>query len=297
MNFLKAATTREVVNKYLILNDFILYRKGSLVLSFLLLVITCQAVIGQINLSGKPGLIYTPSAVETEDGLFRFGYNYNPIRYALRGRNRNPERIIYANVTILPRLEININFLQMINTSTRKVKEGLGDRQLDLRYLILKEKKNRPSLAVVLTTPFTIDGAMLTHALVATKNVTIRKDFNFELSVGYGSPYYLWRDEANLKNSSILSNFTWQKKSEDKFKNHYLLGPFGGAVFRYRKWGGVMVEYDSKHINVGAFATLFKHWTIQAALLNGDQVTVGTSYALSLIKPSKRTKKKIDENK
>lgn len=266
-------------------------------LSFLLLLMTIKGAVGQVNLSGKPGLLFTPSAVETEEGLFRFGYNYNPIDYALRGRHKNPERILYANITILPRLEVNINFLQKINTSTSKVKEALGDRQLDLRYLILKEKKNRPSLAVVLTTPFTIDGAMLTHALIATKNVAVHKDMNLEISAGYGSPYYLYRKESNLQNSTLLSNLKWQKKSEDRYKNHYLQGPFGGAALRYKKWGGVMVEYDSKHINAGAFVTLFKRWTIQAGLLNGDQVMFGTSYAVSLLKPSKKIQKLRDEQK
>jgi hypothetical protein len=266
-------------------------------LPFLLLLITVQQTHGQVNLSGKPGLLFTPSAVATEDGLLRLGYNYNPMGYALRARNRNPERILYANLTILPRLEVNINFLQMISTSTRKVKEGIGDRQLDLRYLILKEKKHRPSLAVVITTPFTIDGAMLTHALVATKNVAMSKDFNLEVSAGYGSPYYLYRDESNLQNSSMLSNLKWQKKSEDRYKNHYLQGPFGGAALRYRKWAGLMAEYDSKHINAGAFVTLFKSWTIQAGLLNGDQVMFGTSYAVSLFKSSKKIQKLSDDQK
>jgi hypothetical protein len=281
----------------MLLNKTHLHGKGSLVLPFLLLLLSLQHSFAQVNLSGKPGLMFTPSAVETEDGLLRLGYNYNPIRYGLRGRNRNPERILYANLTVLPRLEVNINFLQMISTSTHKVKQGIGDRQLDLRYLILKEKKHRPSLAVVLTTPFTIDGAMLTHALVATKNVAVSKDLNLEVSAGYGSPYYLYRDESNLKNSSILSNFTWQKKSEDRYKNHYLQGPFGGAALRYRKWAGIMAEYDSKHINAGAFVTLFKRWTIQAGLLNGDQVMFGTSYTVSLLKSSKKIQKLSDDQK
>src|SRR4051812_12915520 len=102
--------------------------------ALLLILFAASGSYGQINLSGKPGLIYTPSAVKTEDGLFRFGYNYNPMHYALRGKDKNPERILYASVTLFSRLEININFLQMINSSRRKVKEGLGDRQLDLRY-------------------------------------------------------------------------------------------------------------------------------------------------------------------
>ncbi len=269
-------------------------RKGGFWLSFLLL-FASSALLAQVNLSGKPGLIYTPNAVATDDGLLRVGYNYNPMKYGLRRQGRNPEQILFASITILKRLEVNVNFLQLISTEKYKVKEALGDRQLDLRYLILQEKAKRPSLALVVTTPFTIDGAMLTHALVATKNFQIASDFKLEVSAGYGSPYYLWRDESNLKNSSILSNFTWQKKSEDRYHNHYLQGPFGGAVLHYKKLGGVMAEFDSERINLGVYTMLFKSWTIQAALLNFDRFSFGTSYAFSLRKPSKRLQKQIDE--
>jgi hypothetical protein len=270
--------------------------KGSVALSFLLL-FNGFSSIAQVNNSGKPGLIFTPSALETEEGLFRFGYTYVPIDYALRARNRNPERVVYANVTILKRLEITASLLKVISTKERKVREAIGDRQLDLRYLILREKSNRPSLAVVLTTPFTIDGAMLTHALIATKNFRLSENLKLEGSVGYGSPYYLYRNEGNLTSSSILSNYKWQKKSKDRYKNHYLEGPFGGAALHYRSIGGVMAEYDSQNINIGAYAKLFKAWTIQAGLLNFDQVTVGTSVAVSLLKPSRRLKKQNDEKK
>ena len=272
-----------------------IFGKGSLLLPFLLWFGMAHPVLAQVNLSGKPGLIYTPNAIETEDGLLRVGYNYNPKKYSLRRTGRNPEQILHASITILKRLEVNVNFLQLISTEKYKVREALGDRQLDLRYLILKEKAKSPSLALVITTPFTIDGAMLTHALVATKNFQIDSDFKLEISAGYGSPYYLWRDEANLKNSNILSNFSWQKKSEDRYHNHYLQGPFGGAVLHYKKWGGVMAEFDSERINLGIYTTLFKTWIIQAALLNFDRISFGTSYAFSLSKPSKRLKKQIDE--
>jgi hypothetical protein len=261
------------------------------------LLFACTHTYGQINLSGKPGMIYTPSAVETDNGMFRFGYNYNPMRYALRGRDKNAERILYASVSLFSRLEININFLQMISSSRRKVKEGLGDRQLDLRYLLLKEKKKRPSLAIILTTPFTIDGAMLTHALVATKNFALTNNLKLEASIGYGSPYYLYRNASTLKDDGMFSDFKWQKKSEDKYHNHYLQGPFGGAVLHYRSYGGLMAEYDSKHINVGVYGKLFKNWTLQAGLINGDKFTFGTSYAIALAKPSKRLIQQNDENK
>jgi hypothetical protein len=269
-------------------------KKGSILLSFFLLFQVLSAT-AQINNSGKPGIIFTPTAVETQDGLFRFGYNYVPQQYALRKRGFNPERVIYANITILKRLEINANLLQMITTDQNKAKEGIGDRQLDVRYLILKEKAKRPSLAMIITTPFTIDGAMLTHALVATKNFEIGREFKLEASLGYGSPYYLYRDASNLENTGMFNDFKWQKKSEDRYKNHYLEGPFGGAVLHYKKVGGVMAEWDSRHVNVGAYARLFNCWTIQAGLLDGKQLTAGTSVAINLLKPSRRLKQQADE--
>ena len=274
---------------------FHLKGKHAATLSLLICFISYSSY-AQINLSGKPGLIYTPSAVESEDGQFRVGFNYNPKPYALRGRARNSERILYANITLFSRLEVNINFLQMIGNDLHKVREGIGDRQLDLRYLLVRERKNTPSVAVILTTPFTIDGAMLTHTLVTSKNFPVSENFKIETSVGYGSPYYLYRNETNLQNSSILSNFSWQKKSEDKYKNRYLLGPFGGAILHYSKVGGLMAEFDSNHINVGIYAKFFKKWTIQAAILNGDKFSFGSSYSTNLLKTDKRIKKMSDKN-
>lgn len=241
----------------------------------------------QTNLSGKPGLIYVPSAVALEDGAFRFGYNYNPIHYGMRGRNKNPERIWFAHLAVLPRLEVTVTLLQMIDSDIRDVSEGIGDRSMDFRYLLLKESKKRPSVAIVMTVPFTIDGAMLTHVLVATKNFTFNQYLSLELSTGYGSPFFIYRHNGaagTSLNSTFLSNFVVQKKSEWRYKNHYLEGPFGGVALHFRKQAGLMLEYDSQHINVGAYATLFKRWTVQAGLLNGDQVMFGTSFGVNLLK-------------
>lgn len=271
------------------LKKFVLKRKGSILLPFLLLS-TCLS-FGQTNISGKPGLIYIPTAVKTEDGSFKIGYAYNPIKYGLRKRGKNPERIIFANLNILPRLEVNINFLQMISTDSSKVREALGDRQLDLRYLLFKETKYRPSVAIVMSSPFTIDAALLTHVVVATKNLKINELFTAQVNFGLGSPYYVYRKEGNLSNNDTFGKFTWQKKSENRYKNHYLEGPFGGINLKYKDLAGIMIEYDSQHINIGAYANLFKHWTIQAGVLNADQITVGTSYAFNLLKKPKRLEK------
>src|SRR5215217_5996354 len=119
---------------------------------------------GQNNISGKPGLIYVPSAAETKDGAFHFGYNFNPMRYGIRYNRINSEGIYFVNLTILPRLEVNVNLLR-VNKEDQPGHKGIGDRQIDLKYLILKENSRRPSLAVIISAPFGIDNSLITNAL------------------------------------------------------------------------------------------------------------------------------------
>jgi len=272
--------------------------KGRIVLSFLLFwtILSNGNVEGQVNISGKPGLVYVPSALMSEEGSLRLGAAYNPVDYGFRRRGRNAERILYANLVILPRLEVNLNFLQLIGTDQYPVREALGDRQLDLRYLLLKETARRPSVAIVMSSPFTIDAALLTHVVVATKTFRLNENFQTLVTAGVGSPYFVYRDAGNLASSSVLEDFKWQKKSEYRYNNHYLVGPFGGVQVEFREKVGFMLEFDSKHINLGAYATLFRRWNVQAGLLNFDQVTLGTSYTFSLLKPSQRLKKLYEKD-
>ncbi len=271
--------------------------KGRLVLPFLFLWAGLGVALGQVNISGKPGLINVPSAVLSEEGSLRLGVNYNPVDYGFRRRGRNAERILFANLVILPRLEINLNFLQLISTDQYPVREALGDRQLDLRYLLLKETAKRPSVAIVMSSPFTIDAALLTHVVVATKTFTLTENVRAMVTAGVGSPYFVYRDAGNLTIvRACLKDFKWQKKSEYRYNNHYLVGPFGGVQVEFRKKVGLMAEFDSKHVNLGAYATLFGRWNVQAGLLNFDQVTVGTAYTFRLLKPSTRLKKLYETN-
>lgn len=264
------------------------------IIGVLVLLLFSLRLFSQTNLSGKPGLLYTPSALELKDGDFQFGYNYNPIHYGLIGAKKNPEQVWYARLTLLPRFEISISLLQMLNSKYRDVSQiqGIGDRSMDFRYLILRETPKRPSLTVIMTAPFIIHGPMLTHVLVATKNFTLTDSWKLETSIGYGSPYYIYRAVSNNSNSTFLKGFVLQKKSTNNFKNHYLEGPFGGVILHFRKKAGLMAEYDSKHLNVGGYVTFFKKWTLQAGLLNGDQVMFGTSLNTNLLQSLTFLKKK-----
>jgi hypothetical protein len=271
-------------------------RKGRVILSFLLFWTGWGTTQAQVNISGKPGLIYVPSAVQSEEGLLRLGVNFNPTQYAFYKQGRNAERILFANLVILPRLEVNLNFLQLIGTDQYPVRQGLGDRQLDLRYLLLKETAKRPSVAMVMSSPFTIDASLLTHVVVATKSFTPNKNFRALVTAGVGSPYFVYRDVKNLQSYNIFEGYKWQKKSEYIHNNNYLVGPFGGVQVEFRRKVGLMAEFDSKHVNLGAYATLFRRWNVQAGLLNFDQVTLGTAYTFSLLKPAARLKKLYETN-
>ncbi len=239
----------------------------------------------QVNVSGKSGLIYIPTAEVQEDRTFSAGYIYNPMHYAIKFNKRNSESIYFVNLVVLTRFEINVNLLRP-NGTIPYMEGGIGDRQLDLKYVFLTEKVKRPSVAVILSAPFGVDNSLLTHAVVATKHVPVAKAITAIVTVGVGSPYSVGR---RTNTNDILSDFKLEDKRDLPY--HYLTGPFGGVNINFASKGGVMVEWDSQHLNVGAYALLFKHWTVQAGLLNGDQLTMSTSYALNLFQLPKRIRK------
>jgi hypothetical protein len=268
----------------------------------LLLIITacmlCTTTVwAQVNISGKSGLIYIPTAELLEDGAFKVGYSYNPKNYAFRFNKFNypkrfvestSESICFINVALLPRFEINLNLL--IPNGLVPLKErGIGDRQIDLKYILITEKFKRPSVAIICSTPFGVSSSLITTAVVASKVFEINSSLSLGVTAGFGSPYSLNRTGLDRDQSNILSGFKIENKRDLPY--YYLSGPFGGAKLDYEKKGGIMIEWDSQHLNAGGYITLFKHWTIQAGLLNGDQLTASTSYALNMFQLPKRLRK------
>lgn len=268
--------------------------RGNVWIPILLALFMSFRLQAQTNISGKPGLIYIPSARLTEDGSFQFGYHFNPIRYGFRYNRRNSEGIYFANLTLLPRLEINVNLLR-INNELKRGQKGIGDRQLDIKYLLFKETAKRPSVAIVLSTPFGIDNSLSTNALVASKRLRLGNRLAAEVTAGFGSPIFIQRDDSEKSNYNIFENLEIIKKKDRPYR--YLSGPFGGFNLHLDDAVGLMAEWDSQHFNAGLYATFFKRWTVQAGILNFDQVTFGTSYALNLLAPPKRLRNYQDTEK
>ncbi|WP_158552539.1 YjbH domain-containing protein [Spirosoma telluris] len=248
----------------------------------------------QVNISGKAGLLNIPTARVLNDGTFYIGYHYNPSNYDPRANDPNKSvnvaekqssSIYYMTLALLPRLEINLNIFRINGYIPLKAR-GIGDRQFDIKYAVLTERPRRPSVAVIVSAPFGIDNSLVTYAAVATKNITLSETVTTEVTVGFGSPYYFDRSDNVGNDFDIFSNYKLQNKNDRP--NPYLSGPFGGASFTYKKKAGGMIEWDSRHLNLGAYATLFNHWTVQAGVINFDQITFGTSYSVSLFHLPKR---------
>ncbi|WP_198174889.1 YjbH domain-containing protein [Spirosoma arboris] len=258
----------------------------------------------QVNISGKPGLMNIPTARILSDGTFQIGYHYNPSHYDPRANDPNAgvsnnfiqssSSVYYATLAILPRLEVTINIFH-VNGDLPLRARGIGDRQFDVKYAVLTEREHRPSVAIIASAPFGIDNSLVTYAAVTTKNFTLSETFTAEVSAGFGSPYYFDRSDNGGNNFDIFSNYKLHNKNERP--HPYLSGPFGGIAFRYKQKLGGMIEWDSQQLNLGAYAKLFDRWTMQAGVINFDQITFGTSYAVSLRKLPKRLRQKSDLEK
>lgn len=252
--------------------------------SCLLLLLAQTSGYSQTTIFGKAGLINIPTAIRSNDGTFQFGYHYNPISYGFRYKGRNSESISFANLTVLPRLEINVNLLQY-NGPKNLDQKGIGDRQLDIKYLILTETTRRPALAAIISPPFGINSSASADVLVATKTFKLAPRLFAEVTAGIGSPYFFER--GHKVNNDIFEDMKLVKKKDQSYQ--YLSGPIGGVNLRLDRKAGVMFEWDSQTFNIGLYGRLFKRWTVQAGLLNFDQVTFGTSYALNLLQGPDRS--------
>lgn len=127
----------------------------------------------QVNVLGKPGQVLTPSA--QWDTLRQVGvtFAFIPDSYAINNFikvHRGPEHIYGVRLPITGFLEVNLNFTRKPKIPDRI---GVGDRHIDIRVHLLKEKTVLPSLVLVLTPPEGVSTYLAQDLIVATKNVDL----------------------------------------------------------------------------------------------------------------------------
>ena len=217
----------------------------------------------QVNFLGKPGYMATPSATWREQPL-GLSFAYLPNEYSIFNSpgDRNIVHFYNAGVSFTSFMEVNLSIAHRPHLSENI---GVGDRQLDFRFRVLKEKEFLPALVIGWTPPGSVSPIMAHDYLVATKN--FNSGFGkFSISAGYGSPYILKRE----KGSEAFLELELLKKI-DFHGGKYLTGLFGGMAYEPFKYGGIMLEYDTQTVNAGAYLKPFPWLLVQGHTFEGKE--------------------------
>jgi hypothetical protein len=244
-----------------------------------------QSLFAQVNIMGKPGYINIPTARWDVEKPLGLSYAFIPSGYG--------ENVLYTPRISTDPLSLSVYGIRASLTSFLEVnfivahrpsiseKIGVGDRQLDLRFRLFKERKIFPSVVLGLTPPGSISPALAQDYMVISKNFWWSEK-NLNLSFGYGLPFAFKKEN----NASWLLDGRYSAKSKLGFGN-YLNGFFGGLAFTPFRYGGVMLEYDSHTVNAGAY---FKPWNwlnLQAYTYEGKEWGFSAALSLSLNLPPK----------
>ena len=228
-----------------------------------LLLLFGTAGFSQVNFLGKPGYMATPSATWGEQPL-GLSFAYLPNEYSIFNSpgDRNIVHFYNARVRFTSFMEVN---LSIAHRPLMSEAIGVGDRQLDLRFRLLRETDVLPAIVLGWTPPGSVSPIMAHDYLVATKN------FNYSfgrlsLSAGYGSPYIIKRQ----KGSDAFMELELLKKI-DFHGGKYLTGFFGGMVYQPVKFGGIMLEYDTQTINAGAYLKPLPWLLLQGYTFEGKE--------------------------
>ncbi len=213
------------------------WRGGLLCLSTLFLFVT--ASFSQVNILGKPGYILVPSAEWDKKPGFTMFAGYLPIENTINTSTFfNYDGLYYGGrVGLTSFLEVSLN----ITYHFEKERVGVGDRQMDARFLLKRESKNLPAVAIILSVPLESNNLIAYNAISLTKNLRILGQTTLQLTGGYGSPYFL--------GTPYDRSLDFYPKLD--VGNEYLNGFFGGMSWKPWSWLGFMADYDSRDFNAG----------------------------------------------
>lgn len=207
---------------------------------------------------GNTGLLNIPTADMQETGTFMMGGNYLPEGMTPFKFNTGN---YFVNITFLSILELSYR-CTLWKTTRYDGKQGYfqQDRSMSARVRPLKEGKFRPSVVIGTNDPFKDKGTNYFATIygVLTKSFSIAKGDRLALTAGYYIP---------LNHHSVQD------------------GPFGGISYSpaFCREIAIMAEYDSKGINTGMSARLWKHLSLHVFTREFNCISGGIRYECTLI--------------
>lgn len=231
-------------------------RNKFLILAILTGIVT-QNLMAQYTM-GNAGMMNTPSAEMNEPGTFLFGGNFLPEQLVPFGYNTGN---YFAGITLFSFLELTYRETLLKTTyMTEKPKFNQQDRSLSVRLRLMKERKYIPALVVGTHDPFADLGKNYYQGFFGV----LTKHFNIgENEIGISAGYLGYSGDRN--------------KLDD--------GVFGGVTFRPAFYRDLtfMAEYDTKNINVGVAARLWKHLSMHVFTSGFKCLAGGLRYECTLI--------------
>jgi hypothetical protein len=212
------------------------------------------------SLSAVTGLVTIPTAFTPKDGEVSAGEIFTNRKYLDYFDGKYDCMTTYINFTYIPFLELNVRINRAIGV--KDLPDYTVDRVASVRLRLLTEKEFRPSIVIGIhdfSTEFGGVDAIHYNAsyIVFSKSFVVNKLIdNYDLTLGYS---------ANLMEAHY----------------HEYLGIFGGVSCSIKNVK-LMLEYDSRKINIGSQLLLFNHLVFTAGLLKFDSFAAGIGYKFVL---------------
>lgn len=228
----------------------------------------------QTTQTGLKGMVAVPFAEIFNTRSIGFNLQSNNAAYKFVTKsNRTPpynnEHIFAANIGFFPRLNIMLSVVHD-RENIQPVRQGIGDRSIQISYLVLKESKNRPAIVANITDPFISTRQYQNTNHIVVSKTLIFKNHKFKPSLGYGVPYYV--------------KWSWNTQKREIIKNNavFLTNWFGGIQYTHNENKYCSLEYDGQKINLGTGIIWFEKLATEFNLLGLKYPSLGISYSGTL---------------
>lgn len=221
-----------------------------------------------ISLAGTSGLINIPTAEVIGDQQVTIGLGYINRNSAYLETGRCDNFPFYIVIGYLPRLEFSagVTFVpgQKSYDGTNTYKDGV----VSLQYLLLKEKRFFPAIAIGARDVYSFT-LLNTTFIVVSKTIRQKSNASFLFHLGYGS--------------DIIDHHLGVPKSDRQFPvGHTIVGMFGGIEIRWKKTATWMFEYDTQRINLGFRFMLNPFFNFDVCLLNMENLSGSLNLSFKL---------------
>lgn len=235
-----------------------------------LLIIISYVSLSQTNQTGLKGMVAVPIAEVMDSDEIGIGLQTNAGQYKfIINSNRKPpynsEQAYFVNLGFLPRLNFLLAVVRDVDKSDT-IRQGIGDRSIQISGLLLKETTFKPSLVLNVADPFfSSNQYQNTNHVVASKRIRIATKQEITASLGYGFPYYLiWRGQENRElvktDNTFLTNFFW------------------GIQWSYNEQIYSSFEHDGQKLNLGSGLLLFEKLSLEFNLLGLKYPALGINF-------------------